>query len=134
MFSRKWLVIAFGLASFVVLILAASVVLCSFFGNPPPINSARWLLWSRSYKAKVLAQPDSANGEFKHIEWDGWGWAGIDTTVYLVFDPTDSLSRANGQRPGKYSGLPCEVPLVKRLEDKWYTVRFYTNHDWRSGC
>jgi hypothetical protein len=38
-------------------------------------------------KRKVLAQPASANGEFRHVEWDGWGWAGQDTTVYLVFDP-----------------------------------------------
>ena len=53
-----------------------------------------WRIGSRRYKAKVLAEPASANGEFRHIEWDGWGWAGQDTTEYLVFDPTDALSVA----------------------------------------
>jgi len=67
----------------------------------------------------------------KHIEWDGWGWGGQDTTVYLVFDPTNSLSAAAkvGQ-PGKFSGIPCEVFLVHRLESQWYTVQFYTNEFW----
>ena len=135
MFSRKRMAVAVGLALFLLLILAASVVLRPMFGNPWPINYARWLVWSRSYKAEVLAQPDSANKELKHIEWDGWGWAGMDTTVYLVFDPTDSLSQAaNSHHSGKYSGIPCEVHLVRRLEDKWYTVQFYTNYDWRPGC
>ena len=93
------------------------------------------LVWSRSYKAQVLAQPDSAINELKHIEWDGWGWAGMDTTVYLVSDPTDSLAgAANSQATGKYGGIPCEVVLVTRLEDRWYTVQFYTDRTWRPGC
>src|SRR5947209_1825556 len=29
----------------------------------------RWLLWSRRFKAEVLAQTTPASGEFKHIEW-----------------------------------------------------------------
>ena len=29
--------------------------------------------WSHRYKVEVLAQPAPANGELKHIEWDGWG-------------------------------------------------------------
>ncbi len=120
-----------GIAFFVPLILAASAVLRPMFGYPRPINYARWLVWSRSYKAEVLAQPNLANEELKHIEWDAWGWAGMDTTVYLVFDPTDSLSQAASNRqPGKYSGIPCEVFLVRRLESHWYTVWFYTNYEW----
>lgn len=91
MFSRKRTVRAVSLAVFFILILAALVVLRPVFGNPRPINYARWMFWSGSYKAQVLAQPDSTNNELKHIEWDGWGGAGMDTTVYLVFDPTDSL-------------------------------------------
>ena len=94
-------------------------------------TAARWLVWSHGYKAKVMAQPASPNGELKHIEWDGWGWAGQDTTVFLVFDPTDSLSAAAKSRsPGKIKGIPCEVPLVRRLESRWYTVRFYTDEYW----
>jgi hypothetical protein len=131
MFSRKRMAVTVGLALFVLLILAASVVLRPMFGYPRPINIARWMLWSHSYKAEVLAQPNSANEELKHIEWDGWGWAGMDTTVYLVFDPTDALSQAASSRqPGKYSGIPCEVFLVRRLESRWYTVWFYTNYEW----
>jgi hypothetical protein len=134
MSSRKRIVLAVGCALLLLLILAGSVVLRPMLGNPAPVNYARWLIWSRSYKAEVLAQPDSANNELKHIEWDGWGWGGMDTTVYLVFDPADSLSQAaSSHQPGKYSGLPCKVDRVKRLEDKWYTVQFYTDRVWRSG-
>src|ERR1700733_10136383 len=135
MFSRKRIGVTAGLALFVLLILAASVVLHPMFGYPGPINYARWLVWSRSYKAEVLAQPNSANEELKHIEWDGWGWAGMDTTVYLVFDPTDSLSQAARSRQhGKYRGIPCEVFLVRQLETHWYTVWFQTDDEWRPNC
>jgi|HubBroStandDraft_6_1064221.scaffolds.fasta_scaffold723783_2 hypothetical protein len=136
MFQHKRMAVTVGLALFVLLILAASVVLRPMFGYPRPINYARWLLWSRSYKTEVLVQPSSANGELKHIEWDGWGWAGMDTTVYLAFDPSDSLSQAaSSLQPGKYSGIPCEVFLVRRLESRWYTVCFYTNYEWgRPRC
>ena len=125
-----------GLASSLLLILAVSVVLHPMFGYPRPINYARWLMLSRSYKAEVMAQPNSANRELKHIEWDGWGWAGMDTTVYLAFDPTDSLSQAaNSRQAGKYDGIPCEVFRVRRLEAHWYTVCFYTNYEWgRPSC
>ena len=94
-------------------------------------TTARWLLWSHNYKDKVLAQPASTNGEFKHVEWDGWGWGGQDTAEFLVFDPSDSLSAAAGShQPGKFDGIPCEVPRVSRLESHWYTVVFYTNQGW----
>ena len=65
----------------------------------------RWLLWSGQYKKEVLAEPTPVNGDLKHIEWDGWGWGGQDTT-----------------------------DLVRRLESHWYTVQFYTNQDWRPNC
>jgi hypothetical protein len=67
----------------------------------------------------------------RHIEWDGWGWAGMDTTVFLVFDPADSLSTAaKSHQPGKYNGLPCEVSRVRRLRSHWYNVQFYTDEYW----
>jgi len=91
----------------------------------------KWFLWSRQYKARVLAQPASPSGNFKHVEWDGWGWGGIDTSVYLVFDPTDSLAgAAKNDRSGKFNGIPCEVPWVRRMESHWYMVMFYTDRDW----
>jgi hypothetical protein len=87
----------------------------------------RWILLSKSYKAEVLAQPNSANGELKHVEWDGYGFAGMDTVVYLVFDPNDSLTKKSRS---KTSSLPCEVPQIIRLQRNWYSVMFYTESSW----
>jgi hypothetical protein len=100
--------------------------------NPIAIRStARWLIWSRDYKAQVLRQTPPANGELKHMEWDGWGMFAQNTSVFLVFDPTDSLSgAAKSHQSGKFNGIPCEVPLVRRLESHWYTVVFYTSQGW----
>jgi hypothetical protein len=93
-------------------------------------SAAKWLARSKQYKVEVLAQP-SVREELKHFQWDGWGWAGLDTTVYLVFDPIDLLSSAAlKHRPGKFNGVPCEVPAVDRMEKNWYAVRFYTNEWW----
>jgi energy-coupling factor transporter transmembrane protein EcfT len=94
-------------------------------------TTARWLIWSNYYKARVLAEAPATNGELKHIEWDGWGFAGMDTSVYVVFDPTDSLSvAAKNRQSGKYSGIPCPVDIVRRLESHWYSVQFYTDESW----
>ena len=112
------------------LALTVAAVLLSSVGCEKSSSAVKWLLYRHGYKAEVLAQP-SKNGELNHIEWDGWGWAGQDTTVYLVFDPTDSLSAAaKSNQPGKFSGIPCEVPVVHRLESHWYTVQFYTDEFW----
>jgi hypothetical protein len=102
------------------------------FVYPSEVRSPfKWLVWSSEYKQQVLAQPDASNGDFKHIEWDGWGLSGIDTTIYLVFDPTDSLAAAaKSHQPGKFNGVPCKVPWVRRMESHWYTVMFYTDEDW----
>ena len=90
----------------------------------------RWVLWSSEYKAQVLAQP--VNDGLRHAEWDGWGFAGSDTVVYVVFDPTNSLAGAAKSRaPGKFKGIPCEVSRVRRLESQWYSVVFYTDTDWK---
>ena len=95
-------------------------------------DASRWAVWSRTFKTQVLAQPNPLNGEFKHVEWDGWGFAGAgDTTVYLVFDRTNSLAEAakSGQS-GKFDGIPCKIPRVSRLESQWYAVLFYTDERW----
>ena len=94
-------------------------------------STARWLIWSNDFKARVAAQPTPANGNVKHVYWDGWGWGGENTDVYLVYDPTDSLSAASkSHQPGKFSGLPCKVDRVRRLERNWYAAQFYTGNDW----
>jgi hypothetical protein len=101
--------------------------------NELPMRSeVRWLFKAKTYKAQVLAQPVPANGELRHIEWDGWGFAGAgDTTVYLVFAPNDSLAEpARRRAPGRFIGLPCEVHQIHRLEKGWYTVLFYTDTSW----
>jgi hypothetical protein len=93
---------------------------------------SQWLLHSGRYKAEVLALPEPSTEEFRHIEFDGWGFPGAgDTVVYLVFDPNDSLSAsAKNGLPGKFRSIPCEVVRVRRLESHWYTVLFYTDTDW----
>jgi hypothetical protein len=94
-------------------------------------DTARWLLWSKEYKAETLRQADSGSGEFKHTDWDSWGFAGENTVVYLVFDPNDSLGALPKQRPpGKIAGVSCEVSRIHRLESHWYAVTFYTDTSW----
>jgi hypothetical protein len=100
------------------------------YGQLRPI--LRWTLSSHRYKSELLAQPAPANGQLKHVEWESSGWGPIGPTiVYLVFDPADSLSAAaKSHRPGRFSGIPCEVPRVWRLESHWYAVTFYTEESW----
>lgn len=94
----------------------------------------RWHLWSRQYKAELMTQPDPTNGDLKHMEWDAWGFVPSGFTVtYLVFDPSDSLATAAKARSqGRFTGIPCVVPRVFRLENQWYGVRFYTDEDWQN--
>src|SRR5208282_4103334 len=89
-------------------------------------DSLRWQLWSRDFKTEVLAQPAPTNGELRHLEWEATGFASVaNNTVYLVFDPTDTLSAATKSHSlGKFSGIPCEVLGVRRLESQWYSVAF----------
>lgn len=113
------------------MVLSFFVVTLAVAWNLYTVRSAvKWLALAHRYKADVLAQ-SNATGELKHIEWDGWGWAGQDTTVYLVFDPTDALSTASKNHVlGHFYGIPCEVVRVRKLEHRWYTVQFYTNEFW----
>jgi hypothetical protein len=86
-------------------------------------DHVRWLVWSHALKAQVMAQLPPVNGELRHVEWEATGFAGVaNSTTYLVFDPTDSLSV---QHPsGGFGGIPCRVALVRRLERQWYSVLF----------
>lgn len=94
-------------------------------------DDGRWLFKGGKYKKQILAQPTSPLGDFKHIEWGGWGMVGQETTVYLVYDPVDNLAAATN-KPGKFEGIPCEVQSVRRLERNWYVATFYTNADWKN--
>jgi hypothetical protein len=125
---KRSVIIAAAIAALSVFVLIASILVWNFSEVK---TEARWLFSSHRYKSAVSAQPTPTGGEFKHIEWDGWGWAGQDTTVYLVFDPADSLSlAASAHQSGKFAGIPCEIPQVSRLESQWYVVTFYTDQDW----
>jgi hypothetical protein len=113
------------------LALVGGYLLRDMFGMPRPVLFARWLFKSREYKRRVMAQTPGSKAQLRHVEWDGWGWAGMDTTVYLVFDPDTALDHAaTSGLPGKYPGVPCEVYRVRKLEDHWYTVQFYTESSW----
>ena len=93
--------------------------------------SLRWTVESRRFKAEVLAQPAPSNGQLRHVEWEATGFMGIDQAVYLVFDPADSLAlAAKSHSSGRFRGIPCEVPAVRRLERHWYSVEFYTDEEW----
>lgn len=120
------------LLSILTMLAAYWAVSAALVGNFMAIRTTvRWSLWSRGFKGKVLAEPTPTNEEFKHVVWDGWGWAGQDTTIYLIFDPADSLSApARSSQAGEFRGIPCDVYRVRRLESHWYTARFYTNESW----
>jgi len=96
-------------------------------------DAVRWFAYGRILKGEVLKQPEPINSSLRHIEWEGWGFAGNDTTVYLVFDPKNALANATKkQTSGKFGDLPCEVYRIRQRESQWYTVQFYTQTDWDS--
>lgn len=95
-------------------------------------ETVKWLVWSPEYKHRVLEQP-SLNGDLKHIEWDESGFAGVaNNTAYLVFDPSDSLSKIKNDRVLRFNGKSCNVWDVRRLERHWYAVLFFTDQTWDS--
>ena len=90
----------------------------------------RWWCWGGSYRRLVLAQP-GRDGELRHVEWDGWGMAGIETEAYLVFDPDGVVPSSAGLREGgRVRFIPCGVADTERLGARWAVVTMYTNTDW----
>ena len=124
------------LATLAIFWVVGSAFLAFDVRHPIAIRStARWLIWSHVYKTQVLSQPSPPDGQLKHIEWDGWGMFGMDTSAFLVFDPADSLSlAASSNQSGKFRGIPCEVFRVRRLEAHWYTVIYYTGPYYWDKC
>jgi hypothetical protein len=116
---------------FLVLLLFVVVASVLIWNYSAVQTDSRRLLSSRHYKTDILSRPAPPDGELKHVIWDAWGWGGENTTVYLVFDPTDSVSLAAAtHKSGKFAGIPCDVSKVTRLESQWYVVTFYTSQDW----
>lgn len=90
-------------------------------------DDGRWLIWSREYKAQVLAQPNPPNGHLKYIAWDSWGMFAQDFDEFLVFDPTDSFTTAHSTDSGVIDALPDVSPnqfAVRRLESRWYLITY----------
>jgi len=112
------------------LIVAVGVVISQYRIRPHLL----WLVSSNRYQTEVLANAPAANGELKHVEWNGDGWgsgATGDWMGYVVFDPSDSLSAATRNNlPTEYKGIPCKVKLVRRLEKQWYSVVLDMNQFW----
>jgi hypothetical protein len=84
-------------------------------------DHVRWVLLSTEYKAKVLAQ--TPGEELKYAEWDGWGFAGADTTVFLVFDPNrhiliaarvEKLERSHGRTASVIEVLVEDIDRLAR--------------------
>jgi hypothetical protein len=122
---RRWL-------SFLAMIVATCATSSLLFTNAFFIHTrGHWITQGSQSSAAVLAQPTPSAGDLKHVEWDGWGWGGNDTTVYLVFDPIDSLaSAAKNHASGRISSALCGISRMQRLEKNWYSVVFYTNDAW----
>ena len=92
--------------------------------NPTTAMQTIYRRFSRHYSRRRLAV---LLNSLRHEVVHGAG----DTTVYLVFDSTDSLSVAAANHgPGKFNGTPCEVAQVGQLESNWYTVQFCTDEFW----
>jgi hypothetical protein len=92
----------------------------------------RWFLWSRDFKQEVMSQPVKNNGEFRHVEWDSWGWVftgGWDE--YIVLDSNDTLSKSvKSNSDFSNPGVPCLIEQARRLEDHWYSVTLQMNREW----
>ncbi len=88
---------------------------------------ARWLVASGRYTNLVLKQdPDPQTG-LRSVEWDAWGWARMDTSVELVYDPSDSLAREMRYNPkGRFATLADKAAFAQRLGRGWYSVTLYT--------
>jgi hypothetical protein len=77
--NRKRKFRALAVMSMVAVYAAAS---WSLFVYSPQLRwNTRWILWWREYKAKVIAQPATTNGDLKHVEFDSWGGFGAGDTV-----------------------------------------------------
>jgi hypothetical protein len=57
----------------------------------------------------------------------------LDDPLWQSAKPTLSTA-AKLRRSGKFDGIPCEVRLIRRMENHWYAVLFYTDEFWVPGC
>jgi hypothetical protein len=94
---------------------------------------ARWLFLSKSFKREVLHLVADPKNGLRYEEWDGWGMAGQDTIVFLIYDPTDELGEGlRNSSSGQFAAIARHTWHWERLERCWYSVTFYTNDPWAS--
>ncbi len=126
-FTRKWRD-ALTLTGIAVVCVSMSV---AFFSRSYFLRvSYRWAFHADLYKGQLLARHASIPSGLSYMQWDGWGFAGSDTFVFLVYDPGDRLKHVTRTGFGvKVEGLPCEVQEIRRLERGWYTAVPFTNED-----
>jgi len=117
--------------SILVAVVVFGAVTWFLFNNTDAVqNTARWSLYGKQYRLRVLAERQPL-GQWKHAEWNSWGLADSKTVVYLVYDPANSLAEAaKNHAAGTFAGIPCSVPQVSRLASHWYAVEFYANQSW----
>ena len=121
---KRWIRPASLFAVLFFLIVSVSM----FFSTEHIRPWARWLVASGNYKKLVLQQtPDSQTG-LRHIEWDGWGWVGSDTSVELVYDPTDTLAYEIKHNPkGRFWEIAEKTQSIQQLGRGWYSLTLYAD-------
>ena len=122
--SKQWVSGASVFAAFAFLGVSISL----FFATTHLRPWARWLVASGRYTSLVLQQePDPQTG-LRYIEWDGWGWAGMDTSVDLVYDPTDTLAHEIRYNPkGRFAAIAEKTHFVQKMGRGWYSLTLYTS-------
>ena len=100
---------AFVAASVIALTLTAAACIWLY---EPARTEIRWLVSSRDYKARVLAQPTPPSGELKHVDWDMSGFVGMETAMYLVYDPCRFArgARCRLAKRGSSRAFPAKCP------------------------
>ncbi len=57
----------------------------------------------------------------------------MDTSVQLVYDPTDSLARELRLNPkGRFAEVALRTANAQRLGKNWYSLTLFTNETWDS--
>ena len=123
-FVKRWI----SYTSLLVVLFFLGISVLMFFSTTHLRPWARWLIASGRYTNLVLKQePDPQTG-LRYIEWDGWGWAGTDTSVERVYDPTDTLAHEITYNPkGHFAEIAEKTQFVQRLGRGWYSLTLYTN-------
>ena len=90
----------------------------------------RWATRSAEYKSELRNQRTLGRDDFRHVEWDGWGFAGQDTSVFLVYDPQDKLALPAARGAHHAHGIPCNFWRIRELESHYYSIVFSTQTYW----